>query len=226
MTPNLSGLKVEYALALIHSSESGKREATLSFDVGQGTQDLGFRGEVPILFTVRPAIPVRLRVRDWDGQPTVGRFTFKDALGRVYPPQAKRLAPDFFFQEQIYRPDGGVVYLPPGRLVMEYGRGPEYRLLRQEIVVPEKGELELEVRLERWINMMEHGYYCGDHHIHAAGCAHYTNPTEGVFAQDMFLHVKGEGLNVGCNLTWGPCSNSSGSFSSRIRTKSASRSPC
>ena len=21
----------------------------------------------------------------------------------------------------------------------------------------------------------------------------------------MFLHVKGEGLNVGCNLTWGPC---------------------
>jgi len=205
MTPHLSGLKVEYVLALIQSSESGKREATLSFDVSQGTQDLGFRGEVPILFTIRPAIPVRLRIRDWDGQPTVGRFTFKDALGRVYPPQAKRLAPDFFFQEQIYRPDGGVVYLPPGRLIMEYGRGPEYRVLRREIVVPEKGELELEVRLERWINMMAHGYYCGDHHIHAAGCAHYTNPTEGVFAQDMFLHVKGEGLNVGCNLTWGPC---------------------
>src|SRR5262249_15480262 len=40
---------------------------------------------------------------------------------------------------------------------------------------------------------------------HAAGCAHYTSPTEGVFAKDMFLHVKGEGLNVGCNLTWGPC---------------------
>lgn len=205
MTPNLSGLKVEYAIALIHSSEAGKREATLSFDVGQGTQDLGFRGEVPILFRVKPAIPVRLRVRDWNGQPTVGRFTFKDALGRVYPPQAKRLAPDFFFQEQIYRPDGSVVYLPPGRLTMDYCRGPEYRVLRREIVVPEKGTMELEVRLERWINMMEHGFYCGDHHIHAAGCAHYTNPTEGVFAEDMFLHVKGEGLNVGCNLTWGPC---------------------
>src|SRR5262249_13896312 len=56
-----------------------------------------------------------------------------------------------------------------------------------------------------WINTTDHGFYCGDHHIHAAGCAHYTNPTEGVFAKDMFLHVKGEGLNVGCNLTWGPC---------------------
>jgi hypothetical protein len=52
---------------------------------------------------------------------------------------------------------------------------------------------------------MEYGFYGGDHHIHAAGCAHYTFPTEGVTPEDMFLQVKGEGLNVGCVLTWGPC---------------------
>ena len=86
MTANLSGLKVEYAIALVSSSEAGKREATLRFDVGQGTQDLGFRGEVPVLFDVRPAITVKLGVRDFDGTPTIGRFTFKDKLGRVYPP--------------------------------------------------------------------------------------------------------------------------------------------
>jgi hypothetical protein len=34
--------------------ESGKREATLKFDAGQGTQDLGFRAEVPLLFRVAP----------------------------------------------------------------------------------------------------------------------------------------------------------------------------
>ena len=28
--------------------------------------------------------------------------------------QAKRLAPDFFFQQQVYREDGGIVLLPPG----------------------------------------------------------------------------------------------------------------
>lgn len=205
MTPRLSGLEVEYVIALIHSSEAGKREATLQFDIGQGTQDLGFRAEVPILFTIRPAIAVTLRVRDYDGQPTVGRFTFRDKLGRVYPPRAKRLAPDFFFQDQIYRPDGGTVLLPPGELTMEYGRGPEYYVQRRKIVVPEKGKLTVEVKLKRWINPMDYGYYSGDHHIHAAGCAHYTSPTEGVFPKDMFLHVKGEGLNVGCNLTWGPC---------------------
>jgi hypothetical protein len=205
LTDKLSGLKVEYAIALIHSKETGKREATLAFDVGQGTQDLGFRAEVPILFTVRPAVAVTLHIQDYDGQPTTGRFTFRDRDGRVYPPRSKRLAPDFFFQDQVYRHDGSTVLLPPGELTMEYGRGPEYRLLKKKVVIPAADKAEIAVKLERWINAMDFGFYCGDHHIHAAGCAHYTNPTEGVLPEDMFLHVKGEGLNVGCNLTWGPC---------------------
>jgi hypothetical protein len=205
MTAGLSGLRVEYQVALVYSSESGKREATLGFDVGQGTQDLGFRAEVPVLFEVRPAIPVTVSIRDFDGKPTTGRFTFTDKAGHVYPPQPKRLAPDFFFQRQIYRHDGGVVLLPPGEFAMEYGRGPEYWQRSRTIRVSEKGGAAIEVKLERWVNPMEYGFYSGDHHIHAAGCQHYTNPTEGVHAPDMFLHVKGEGLNVGCNLTWGPC---------------------
>ena len=81
---------MEYVLLLITSSEAGHREATLAFDVGQGTQDLGFRGEAPVLFDVRPAITVKLGVRDFDGTPTVGRFTFRDGLGKVYPPRPRR----------------------------------------------------------------------------------------------------------------------------------------
>ncbi len=204
LTANLSGLKVEYAIALIYSSEAGKREATIGFDIGQGSQDLGFRGETPVLFDVKPGIPVKLSVIDFDGKPTTGRFTFKDAAGHVYPPQAKRLGADFFFQQQIYRADGGTVLLPPGELTMEFGRGPEYKLVTKKILIPERNATTA-VKLERWINPMDYGWYNGDHHIHAAGCKHYTNPTEGVFPEDMFLHVKGEGMNVGCCLTWGPC---------------------
>jgi len=204
MTAELSGLGVEYAIALIYSTEAGKREATIGFDVGQGNQDLGFRAEVPVLFDVKPALKVRLRVTDFDGQPTVGRFVFTDAAGHVFPPQPKRLAPDFFFQRQIYRPDNGIVLLPPGEFTVEYSRGPEYRMKTQKIKVAGDAP-QLAFKLERWINPMDYGWYSGDHHIHAAGCAHYTNPTEGVLPQDMFLHVKGEGLNVGCCLTWGPC---------------------
>lgn len=203
MTGELSGLAVEYLIGLIYSTESGKREITLAFDLGQGTQDLGFRGEVPILFDIRPAHAVKLQVRDDDGTPTVGRFTFTDSAGHVYPPQAKRLGVDLFFQKQIYRGEGETVLLPPGRFTMEYGRGPEYRLKSRELTI--EGPTTVRVDLERWINPATFGWYSGDHHIHAAGCAHYTNPTEGIRPEDMYTHVKGEGLNVGCCLTWGPC---------------------
>lgn len=205
LTAHLSGLEVEYAVALIYSSEAGKREATLAFDLGQGTKDLGSRGEVPVLFMVRPAVPVKLEIRDFDGSSTAARLTFRDAAGRVYPPQARRLAPDFFFQKQVYRQDGGTVLLPSGALTMTYSRGPEYRQLTRPVTIPAKGPATLRVRLERWVHPAEYGFYSGDHHIHGAGCAHYTQPTEGVSPADMFANVKGEGLNVGSVLTWGPC---------------------
>ena len=205
MTANLSGLEAEYALALVYSSEPGRREATIAFDVGQGTQDLGFRAEVPVLFTVKPAVAVRLRVLDHDGSPTTARFQFVDRQGHVFPPQAKRLAPDLFFQKHIYRADGEDVLLPPGELTMSYGRGPEYRSLTRSVKIPAPaGNAEISVKLERWIDPAARGFYSGDHHIHAAGCAHYTSPTEGVDPADMFRQVKGEGLNVGSVLTWGP----------------------
>jgi hypothetical protein len=49
----LSGQLVEYRILRLTARQRGKREATLAFDVGQGTQDLGFRAETPILFTIR-----------------------------------------------------------------------------------------------------------------------------------------------------------------------------
>jgi len=214
MTSGLSGLQVEYAIALIYSTEAGRREATVSFDVGQGTQDLGFRAEVPVLFSVKPAIAVKLHVLDHDGTPTIGRFQFVDQEGHVFPPQAKRVAPDLFFQKQIYRGDGEDVLLPPGTLTMFYGRGPEYRWLKRQVTIPASAgsvrtglpsqKPEIDVHLERWIDPAAHGFFSGDHHIHAAGCAHYTFPTEGVDPAVMFRQIKGEGLNVGSVLTWGP----------------------
>jgi hypothetical protein len=52
MGKRLTGGRLEYLPLRLVAHESGKREATLRFDVGQGTQDLGFRAEVPVLFTV------------------------------------------------------------------------------------------------------------------------------------------------------------------------------
>ncbi len=203
MTANLSGLEVEYAIALLYSSDAGKREATLAFDIGQGTQDLGFRAETPVLFDVRPAVAVKLDIKDFDSQPTTARLTFSDARGHVFPPQARRLAPDFFFQKHIYRADGATVLLPPGEFTMVASRGPEYRTLRRQVTIPAAKDWSLAIQLERWVNAADFGFYSGDHHIHSAGCAHYTSPAEGMRTEDMFQQVKGEGLNVGCVLSWG-----------------------
>ena len=125
LSDRMSGLEVEYAIALILSTEAGRREATIGFDLGQGEQDLGFRGEVPVLFTVRPAVPVRLSILDEEAMPTTASLIIRDSQGRIYPPQAKRLAPDFFFQPQIYRTDGESLLFPPGEIRIQSGRGTE-----------------------------------------------------------------------------------------------------
>src|SRR5947207_14854249 len=64
--------------------------------------------------------------------------------------------------------------------------------------------MEIAFRLDRWIEPAKMGWYSGDHHVHAAGCAHYEKPTEGVYPQDMMRHILGEDLKVGSVLSWGP----------------------
>jgi hypothetical protein len=143
-------------------------------------------------------------VLDFDDRPTTASFVIRDERQRVYPSQAKRLAPDFFFHPQVYRADGEAVVLPQGTYTIEYTRGPEYRKKTQTLKIESTAPQTLTFRLERWIDPSRMGWYSGDHHIHAAGCAHYERPTEGVYPRDMIRHVIGEDLKIGSVLTWGP----------------------
>jgi hypothetical protein len=83
MLPNLTGQPVEYAILQIYSKDAGAREIRLEFSAGQGTQDLGFRGTLDVLFHSRPAVQVRLRVQDEDGSPTMASFVISDGVRRV-----------------------------------------------------------------------------------------------------------------------------------------------
>ncbi len=96
-----------------------------STSVGQGTQDLGFRNDVDVLFNCAASAEVTFRVHDENKQPTTASFIIHDHQGRVYPSLAKRLAPDFAFHPQIYRADGKTVKLPPGEYSVAFTRGPE-----------------------------------------------------------------------------------------------------
>jgi hypothetical protein len=213
LLPELSGLALEYRLLQIYCRDAGRKEATLGFRLRRPTPEdrkparpaSALSNLVPYVFEAEPAVLVRLAVRDHDGKPTTGSFTFKDSRGRVYPSQSRRLAPDFFFHAQVYRADGETVLLQPGRYTVTYTRGPEYRVLTRDIVVPLAATHTETFALRRWIHPARLWWYSGDHHIHAAGCAHYESPTEGVTPEDMMRHVVGEDLNVGCCLSWGPC---------------------
>lgn len=201
---DLSGLPLEYRIIQLYSRDPGKREAKLMFNVGQGTQDIGFRNEVDILFQAEKAYDVKLRILDEKGAPTTACLVVRDQAGRVYPSQAKRLAPDFAFHPQVYRADGETLKLPEGTYSVEFSRGPESVPSRLTRRVGSR-QRQWEMQVERWIDPSTMGWWSGDHHIHAAGCAHYVKPTEGVHAPDMMRHCLGEDLKIGANLTWGPC---------------------
>jgi hypothetical protein len=202
MRPRLSGLGVEYTILQVYSRDAGQRSALIGFNVGQGSQDVGFRNDIEVLFTAVPSYPVRLRVQDEHGKPATAGFLIRDAVDRIYPNISKRLAPDFYFQPQVYRTDGGTIELPKGAFTVTVTRGPEYVPQTSRISV--SGAMEMAFKLVRWIDPSTWGWYSGDHHIHSAGCSHYENPTEGVRPEDMWPQIDGEGLNLASVLTWGP----------------------
>ncbi len=269
MKSKLSGLGLEYAIVQLYTKSKSQKEARIGFHIGEGTQDIGIRNTVDVLFKIKPSVKTIFRVNDEEG-PTIGSFVIMDGIDRIrtdneedpfpndyrltiaqmqsweepgfkpiniwgsvmfgkpafpydsvvskeskligiYPLPSRRVAltdeyPDFFFQPQVYRADGEHVYLPPGEYTVYYGRGPEYVKKIKKIVVPEGSDtIELDFKLERWVNMASLGWYSGDHHIHAAGCSHYESPAEGVKPEDMWRQVQGEDLNIGLNLAWGPC---------------------
>jgi len=205
MPRRLSGLAIEYVILEVFSRSSGQRSAQIAFNVGQGTQDVGYRNDVSILFTAQPARLMTIRVSDENGKPGVASLLIRDRFDRIYPNPAKRLAPDFPFQPQIYRSDGESIRLPDGDYTVVSSGGPEYTSLTKRFSVRANDPRELSFALERWIDPPRLGWYSGDHHIHAAGCSHYQNPTEGVLPEDMMRQILGEALNIGSVLTWGPC---------------------
>jgi hypothetical protein len=148
---------------------------------------------------------LQLQVRDDRGAPTVAAFTIRDGAGSLYPHPSKRLAPDLFFQPQVYRADGETVLLPEGTYTISCSLGPEYHAQTKQVTITATGANEVSFALQRWIDPPKYGWYSGDHHVHAAGCSHYQNPTEGVRPEDMVRQIQGEKLNVGAVLTWGPC---------------------
>jgi len=201
LATNLSGLELEYRILDLWSLKDGERTAQLEFSAGTKPQD--WAGTSIKLKTVASTL-VSFKVTDEKGEPTMAAFVIRDEKNRICPAQPKRLAPDLFFQQQIYRETGETIRLPAGKYTVICSRGPESLPETQTLTVADK-PVTLSYQSKRWIDPAADGWWSGDHHIHAAGCQHYDSPTEGVQPIDMLRQCQGEDLKVGCCLTWGPC---------------------
>ncbi|HZH63262.1 MAG TPA: CehA/McbA family metallohydrolase, partial [Flavisolibacter sp.] len=83
LLPALSGLLLEYAVVQVYSKDAGKREAEIGFNIGQGSQDIGFRNTLPVLFDIRTSVKVVLHVKDEDGSPVMASFVITDGIERI-----------------------------------------------------------------------------------------------------------------------------------------------
>ena len=173
LNARLSGVGLEYRIVMLKAGESGKISTVLTFDVGQGTQDLGFRSDLLMNFEAVETAEVILRPVDENGDPTTAAFEIRDSMGRSWPPQFNRVEPDFRFHPQVYRANGESVRLPEGEYSIRVTRGPEYLPSENDFRVTLKSPV-VDVALERWIDPSTRGWWSGDHHIHAAGCKHYV----------------------------------------------------
>jgi hypothetical protein len=158
MNKRLLGLGAEYQILEVYSRDRGQRAARISFNVGQGSQDIGFRNDTLIVFNAVPAHRITLHIRDENGKPAIASLLVRDRQNRLYPNPAKRLAPDFFFQPQVYRADGETLDLPDGYYTIAYSGGPEYLTHTKELAIGSGGPAELTFQLERWIDASKLGW--------------------------------------------------------------------
>ena len=115
MRARLSGLAIEYAILQVYSRDVGQRSAIISFNVGQGIA--GHRLPQQHRRAVHGRAGASRCVCACSTSTASRRpasFLVRDDAARIYPNIAKRLAPDFFFQPQVYRADGQTIDLPAG----------------------------------------------------------------------------------------------------------------
>lgn len=129
LLPNLSGLKLEYAVLQIYSKDAGQREAEIGFNVGQGTQDIGFRNTINILFSIQPSVKVVFHVQDDDGSPTMASFIITDGIDRIADDTAVKTD----YRLKLAKEEYGVaskqltgIYPLPSRRVASYDEYPDF----------------------------------------------------------------------------------------------------
>jgi TolB protein len=148
---------------------------------------------VQVAFDVRPLVKLRVRLRDERGRPVAARVYLTASDGLAWAPAgainryAALPAEPFFHAEDSFE-----ILLPAGPTVIEATRGIEYKLTRREIDLSPGRPAEIEIRLERWIDMAARGWFSSDAHIHANYTARHHQT---ITPEDVRLYTAAEDLH-------------------------------
>jgi TolB protein len=172
---------------LVHTENQEGATALVRVDLKSGErQTLAFER---IEFREVPGI-LRIVLKDaHTGEPLVARVSVKQAGGKFYFPQ-----------NALYRITSGVGHfyarrqavltVPAGKFILQAWHGPEYFVYKQEFDIAAGETREVEVAMDRWVNMPESGWFSGENHIHA-------NYGYGAWHNDpVTIHEQCEGENL------------------------------
>ena len=81
------------------------------------------------------------------------------------------------------------ITLPPGKWRLAVMRGIEYLPVAEELTIEAGQELQRDVRLARWVNMPEQGWYSGDAHVHSPRVAPSQDEYIITWAKAMDVHM-------------------------------------
>ncbi len=81
--------------------------------------------------------------------------------------------------------------LPAGRARIQVSRGPETRMVEKEVEVPADGDVGVEIRLERNVDLRKRGWFAGDNHVHML----HGERTVPVTFDDVALAARAEDLS-------------------------------
>jgi hypothetical protein len=163
------------------------------FEEGKGVSE---DGKIKIELTTGARTWVHTKVIDsTNNKPTPVRVHFRDKYGRYIAPYGHRTeVNDYWFQDygadlklgatQYAYVDGTFqIELPVGEVFVEITKGFEYKPIRKQINVA-RGQKELEIKLDRPINLRDKGWITADTHVH------FLTP------QTAFLEGEAEGVNL------------------------------
>ncbi len=146
-----------------------------------------------INFDVRPLARLKVKLVDSDGKPAAARVYLTGSDGLAYAPAGSinrytAMSAEPYFHVE----DGFEVDVPTGKTLIEATRGPEYELTTRTVDVTPGENPPVTIRLKRWVDMAEKGWYSADAHIHANYTADHHQVIE---LRDVRLYAHAEDLN-------------------------------